>query len=212
MHDDDLAPDAFDAPTVDFTSGALAHRLKYGGGKGQPIWRALGFKPGHEMRVVDATAGLGRDSFVFASLGAEVTMIERSPQMYAVLQEALAKAHEAGGIFAEIAARMTLIHGDSKELLPGLAPDVIYVDPMHPPRKSTASVKKDLKQVRSLVGADPDAADLMAVALAAARKRVVLKWPRKADQMAGIRAPSHQIIGKSTRYDVYVTLQPPKAG
>lgn len=213
MHDDDTGfePAGADAPLVDFTSGAVAHRLKFGGGKGQPIARALGFKPGQEMHVVDATAGLGRDSFVFASLGAHVTLIERSPEMHAALEQALEKAREVGGIYAEIAARMTLLHGDSKDLLPALAPDVIYVDPMHPPRKTTALVKKNLKQVRALVGADEDSAELMRVALAAAQKRVVLKWPRKADQMAGIRAPSHQIIGKSTRYDVYMTFAAPKA-
>ena len=37
-----------------------------------------------------------------------------------------------------------------------------------------------------------------------AQNRVVLKWPLRADPMAGLRKPSHQILGKSTRYDVFV--------
>ena len=45
----------------------------------------------------------------------------------------------------------------------------------------------------------------MRAALNVARNRVVLKWPQKAAPMAGIRAPSHTIAGKSTRYDVFMT-------
>ncbi len=44
----------------------------------------------------------------------------------------------------------------------------------------------------------------MLAALEAAQNRVVLKWPLRADPMPGLRKPSHQIIGKSTRYDVFV--------
>jgi 16S rRNA (guanine1516-N2)-methyltransferase len=41
--------------------------------------------------------------------------------------------------------------------------------------------------------------------LASATKRVVLKWPMRAEAMPGLRPPSHQIAGKSTRYDVFMT-------
>ena len=61
-----------------------------------------------------------------------------------------------------------------------------------------------MRILRDLVGADPDALDLMQAALAAARKRVVLKWPVKAAPLEGLRAPSHRIVGKTTRYDVFV--------
>jgi len=44
----------------------------------------------------------------------------------------------------------------------------------------------------------------MQVALECAENRVVLKWPLRAAPMAGLRKPSHQILGKSTRYDVFV--------
>lgn len=189
---------------IDFLSGALAHRLRYGGGRGQAIGRALGFKPGQELNVVDATAGLGRDSFVMASLGARVTMIERAPKLHAELAAGLEAAKSAPEV-AEIIARMTLLFGDAKEHLPQLAPEVVYIDPMHPPRKSSALVKQDLRMVREIVGGDDDQLELLQVALAHAKKRVVLKWPRKADRMKGAPAPSHQIIGKNTRFDVYMT-------
>jgi 16S rRNA (guanine1516-N2)-methyltransferase len=44
----------------------------------------------------------------------------------------------------------------------------------------------------------------MQTALAHASRRVVLKWPAKAAPMADIPPASHQIIGKSVRYDVFM--------
>jgi 16S rRNA (guanine1516-N2)-methyltransferase len=76
---------------------------------------------------------------------------------------------------------------------------------MHPERTSTALVKKDMRLLRDLVGTDPDQLELLQAALACARKRVVLKWPRKGPPMPGLRAPSHQIVGKTLRYDVFMT-------
>ncbi len=58
--------------------------------------------------------------------------------------------------------------------------------------------------IREIVGSDPDAKILMDIALATAKSRVVLKWPMKAGAMAGLPTPSHQIVGKSTRYDVFI--------
>jgi 16S rRNA (guanine1516-N2)-methyltransferase len=100
---------------------------------------------------------------------------------------------------------MTLLNGDAKDLLPTLSGEAILIDPMHPPRKTTALVKQELRQVREIVGTDEDAADLMRVALKHARQRVVLKWPAKGDPIEGIPSCSHQILGKSTRYDVFMT-------
>jgi 16S rRNA (guanine1516-N2)-methyltransferase len=156
-------------------------------------------------RIVDATAGLGRDSFLLASLGAEVTLLERSPEVHALLADGIARASQASPELSAIAARMTLRLGDARRLLPGLEADVVLVDPMHPPRGNTALVKKEMRLLRELVGTDPDALELMQAALAAARKRVVLKWPLRAPPLAGLRQPSHQIVGKTTRYDVFMT-------
>ena len=188
----------------DFTGGAVGHRLRFGGGRGQALPKAAGFTKGHTPTVVDATAGLGRDAFLLASLGAQVTLLERSAEVHALLQAGLARAEAAGPKFAEIVARMTLIHGDARDVLPTLAPDVVLVDPMHPPRKNTALVKKEMRLLRELVGEDPDALELMRAALASATRRVVLKWPLRADSLPGLRAPSHQILGQSTRYDVFM--------
>ncbi|MEZ5757138.1 MAG: class I SAM-dependent methyltransferase [Emcibacteraceae bacterium] len=193
-----------DELVCDFVGGAVGHRLKYGGGRQQALPKAIGFKSGHIPSVVDATAGLGRDAFLLASLGAQVTLIERNDHIHSLLQEGLKRAKNENEQYAEIIGRMTLLHGDAKDLLPTLNPEVILIDPMHPPRQKSALVKKEMRLIRNIVGTDPDARELLEIALACARSRVVLKWPMRAESLDGIRKPSHQIVGKSTRYDVFI--------
>ena len=193
-----------DQLVCDFTSGAVAHRHRFGGGRGQTLPRAVGMKGGVTPQIVDATAGLGRDAFLLASLGAEVTMIERSAEMHLLLSNAMEKAINIGGDVAEIIRRMTLMHGDARDLIPTLSAEVILIDPMHPPRKGSALVKKEMRLIRDIVGTDPDADNLVRIALAHATKRVVLKWPRKAAPLESLPKCTHQIIGKTTRYDVWM--------
>ena len=202
----DRAKTEADRLICDFTGGAVGHRFRAGGGRGQALPRAVGLKGGKTPAVVDATAGLGRDAFLLASLGAEVTLIERSPEIHSLLEKGIARARDAGGEVAEVIERMTLLHGDAKDLLPGISPEVVSIDPMHPPRKNSALVKKEMRLIREIVGTDEDAVELVKTALATASKRVVLKWPRRADPMDGIRPPSHRITGVSTRYDVWMII------
>ena len=201
-HDDGLSMGR--ALRCDFVGGAVQYRLRFGGGRGQDLPKAAGFKPGINPHIIDATAGLGRDAFLLASLGATVTMIERSADMHALLHDGMARALDAGGVTAEIISRMTLIHGDAIQLLPSLSPETVLVDPMHPPRNKSALVKAEMRQIRAIVGIDNDQTRLMQTALAHALRRVVLKWPAKAAPMADISPASHQIIGKSVRYDVFI--------
>ena len=60
---------------VDFVGGAMAHRRKFGGGRGEAVAKAVGIKGSYLPDVVDATAGLGRDAFVLASVGCRVRML-----------------------------------------------------------------------------------------------------------------------------------------
>ena len=167
--------------------------------------RAAGLRKDHLPAIVDATAGLGRDAFLLASAGAAVTLIERSAEVHALLKEALARAAAEPGELAEVIARMTLVHGDARHLLPQLKPDVVIVDPMHPPRRNSALVKQEMRQLSAIVGADEDSDELMRIALAAAQERVVLKWPLRAAPLLAAPRPSHQYAGKTVRYEVFVT-------
>ncbi|WP_437881125.1 class I SAM-dependent methyltransferase [Pseudomonas sp. LRF_L74] len=200
----DLGPQAPGPVRVDFVEGAVAHRRQFGGGSGQMIAKAVGIQPGVRPTVLDATAGLGRDAFVLASLGCEMKLIERQPIIAALLEDGLGRALRDAEV-APIAARMTLHCGNAIELMAawqGEAPQVIYLDPMFPHRDKSALVKKEMRLFRPLVGDDLDAPALLAAALALASHRVVVKRPRKAPIIEGAK-PSHALEGKSSRYDVY---------
>ena len=189
----------------DFLQGAVSHRLRFGGGRGQHLPKAIGMKGGQSPTIIDATAGLGRDAFLLASLGSQIILIERSDTIHEFLTAGMEAARRAGGQHKDIIERMTLIHGDSIALLPHMQADVVLVDPMHPTRQKSALVKAEIRAIRDIVGFDEDQQLLVETALAMAKKRVVLKWPAKAAPLAGLRPASHQIIGKSIRYDVFMT-------
>lgn len=191
----------------DFLHGAVNHRLRFGGGRGQSLPRAVGMKGGLLPSIIDATAGLGRDAFLLAALGSKVTLIERSNIMHALLADGMNAARKAGGRYEEIIDRMTLIYGDSISLLPQMKADVVVIDPMHPPRQKSALVKGEMRAIRAIVGVDDDQGRLIETAMEAASKRVVVKWPAKAAALDYLRPPSHQIIGKSIRFDVFMTKQ-----
>jgi 16S rRNA (guanine1516-N2)-methyltransferase len=200
-----LGPDASGPVRVDFVAGALAHRARHGGGSGQMIARAAGIQPGVRPAIVDATAGLGRDAFVLATLGCAVTLIERCAPIHALLADGLRRAHDDPST-AAVAARMTLLPAAdaiaAMRSWNGPPPQVVYLDPMFPHRDKSALVKKEMRLFRPLAGDDDDAPTLLTAALALASHRVVVKRPRKAPAIAG-PAPGYTLEGKSSRFDVY---------
>jgi len=194
---------------VDFVSGAASHRRKYGGGKGQAIAKAVGLNKRSGLKVLDATAGMGGDAFVLASLGCEVTLVERSPIVKLLLEDGLHRARQYAkaedGELLQVLARMTLCEGDSLEFLAQLQENVyqvVYLDPMFPPKKKSAEVKKEMQFFHHVVGRDSDADGLLELSLVLAKNRVVVKRPKVADFLGGIE-PGYQLLGKSNRFDVY---------
>lgn len=190
---------------VDWSEPKAKRRLQTGG-RQQPLARACGFKPKINPRIVDATAGLGQDAFVLAWLGAEVQCFERSPIACALLEDGLRRAAGLAAV-AEAAARIRLNGGDSLRLLSNIQefdrPDAVYLDPMYPHTGRTALSGKNMQAFQLCIGEDLDADALLDEALNIARQRVVVKRPKKGAFMAG-RAPSFQILGESTRYDIYL--------
>ncbi|TNE77524.1 MAG: SAM-dependent methyltransferase [Gammaproteobacteria bacterium] len=190
---------------AEFVTGKMGYRREHGGGAGQLVAKAVGLqKTKATLHVLDATAGLGQDAFVLASLGCRVTLFERNPVIHALLEDGLARA-ALNVDCAPIIERMTLREGSSIDWLSsaseGVA-DVIYLDPMFPHRDKSALVKKEMQVFRMIVGDDDDSERLLSAALAAATYRVVVKRPRKAPAIEGPE-PATRIEGKSSRYDVY---------
>ncbi|BDY03020.1 class I SAM-dependent methyltransferase [Ferrimonas sp. YFM] len=193
------------AISVDLVSGAAAHRRKFGGGRGQAIAKAVGLKGGVTPLVVDGTAGLGRDSFVLASLGCRVIMVERHPVVAALLEDGLRRACEDSEIGPWVSQRLSLAPGNSIDSLSAIEEqvEVVYLDPMYPHRAKSALVKKEMRVFQQLVGSDEDADALLVPALELAQKRVVVKRPDYAEHLDG-RQPTMAIETKKNRFDVYV--------
>lgn len=192
---------------VDLAEGAVAHRRKFGGGRGQSIAKAVGLKKGHNPTVVDGTAGLGRDAFVLASLGCKVWLCERHPVVHALLADGLRRAALDPEIGHWVSERMQLLPlgtalADIAELT-GESIDVVYLDPMFPHKKKAALVKKEMRVFHSLVGADLDADALLAEALQLALARVAVKRPGYAGFLNEV-PPSAQIETKNNRFDLYI--------
>lgn len=189
--------------TASFLQGKTNHRLKFGGGKGQMIAKAVGLNKGVYPSILDATAGLAQDAFVLASLGCQLTLIERSPIIAELVRLALKEAESSE--ISDITARMSLISANACGWLSAQnekVADVIYLDPMYPHTDKTALVKKEMRLFHTLVGETADDYELLDMALEKARYRVVVKRPRKGETIKG-QQPAHQIIGKSCRYDIY---------
>ena len=195
---------------VDFVNGALGYRRKHGGGKQQPLARAIGLPRCPNLTVFDATAGTGRDALVLAALGCRVIMVEKNPIVAALLQDAMRRACLNENVNAIVRDNLSLYCGDSKIWLAKLAKerviDVVYLDPMYPERKKSALVKKDMRLLRELVGDDQDARELLQLAIHTAVKHVVVKRPKSAATISDI-VPHHSVENQTTRFDVYTSLR-----
>jgi 16S rRNA (guanine1516-N2)-methyltransferase len=193
---------------VNFVSGAMAHRRQFGGGRGEAIAKAVGVKGEYLPSVIDATAGLGRDAFVLASIGCHVTMFERHPVVAALLSDGLQRAYQDLDIGHWIEQHLHLIYDSSIEGLRAYPekPDVVYLDPMFPHRQKSALVKKEMRIFQQLVGSDSDADSLLAPARQLARKRVVVKRPDYAPFLAN-QKPTAEIKTKNHRFDIYTPLK-----
>eukprot|EP00013_Stygamoeba_regulata_P013030 CAMPEP_0177682710 /NCGR_PEP_ID=MMETSP0447-20121125/31399_1 /TAXON_ID=0 /ORGANISM="Stygamoeba regulata, Strain BSH-02190019" /LENGTH=418 /DNA_ID=CAMNT_0019192221 /DNA_START=155 /DNA_END=1411 /DNA_ORIENTATION=+ len=182
-----------------------------------PLLRAavLGKQEDGPCRILDATAGLGRDAFQLARAGAEVILLERNPIVFLLLQEALERARNGTVAHVqEITSRMQAHHLDSIDVLQdweryqlGPRPHVIHLDPMYPSAKPSFSLPQYGMQVarymRKLLRKDDVGWEesLLPLARQVALKRVVVKRPKTAPQKEGVGITYRS---RQTRYDIYL--------
>ncbi len=154
--------------------------------------------------VLDATAGLGEDSFLLAAAGFRVVLYEHNPVIYELLCDALRRAADAG--LGETAARMEVQSGDSVEAMRTLSwvPDVILLDPMFPERQKSALVKKKLQMIQKLEIPCKDEREMFLAAVNARPRKLIVKRPPKGPHLAEIK-PDYCIEGKAVRYDCFVS-------
>ncbi|MGH8528656.1 MAG: class I SAM-dependent methyltransferase [Nevskiales bacterium] len=178
----------------------LEVRRRIAAGRQQPFARAFGLHRGGAPSVLDATAGLGRDSSVLGGLGCRVAALERQPVIHALLSDAAERLAVLSPIrLLPCQDALAYWSDDTME-----RPDIIYLDPMYPLRGKAALAKKEAQVLRAMAGDDADADSLLAPALAQARQRVVVKRHPQAPWLAN-KKPAHSILGKRARYDVYLT-------
>jgi len=165
----------------------------------QPFTRALA--PTRGGLVIDATAGLGGDTLMLARLAARVIAIEAHPVVCALLLGTVHAARQQGYPGAD---NITVCCGDAVERLPALPmAEVIYLDPMFPPKKRRSALPpKPVRILRELVGDSSQSERLLVLARRLARRRVVVKRPLHAPPLAGDAVAVH--VGKVVRYEVYL--------
>lgn len=174
------------------SGGHLAHEI---------ILKAA--KPEKDERAVDFTAGLGEDSFILAAAGYRVEMYEHNPITAVLLKDALIRAKKDPKL-KEIAERMSLSQGDSKDLIGkiGYLPGLIYLDPMFPEKKKNAETKNKMQVLHTIEKPCEDEKELMEAAFSVKPKKIVVKRPPESSFLAGIE-PTYSVERKAVRYDVY---------
>ena len=191
---------------VDFLAWELARRTQGNRGRNELLAKAAGLgKTDKVLRILDATAGFGSDAYIFASLGCEVTMLERSPVVNVLLEDGLSRLRRISGL---VAGRMKLVNLDAAVFFRQLNSqskllyDVVYLDPVYPLAKRSSLNRRRMRVLRSIVGDDLDANELLTQALTIAR-RVVVKRAKNASYLNGIQPSMQFSMGASVRYDVY---------
>lgn len=191
---------------IDFGQGPLRYRFEHLQGRNELIAKAIGWK-GDALQVFDTTAGLGREAFLLAALGCQVTLFERHTAIATLLKDGLQRA-TADPSLAPIIERMHLIESCAIEYLQNNSlsspPDVIYCDPMFETRTKSAAVKKEMQILQSVVGQDNDAEKLVEVSLKFAKKRVVVKRAHTAPELKA--KPDLVFKARSHRFDVYINV------
>lgn len=181
----------------------MLYRLTQGRLQHEMIAKLAKTKEPHPT-AIDATAGMGEDSILFAAAGYEVTMYEQNPVIAALLRDAMQRARKHP-VLGEIIQRMHLIEGNSVELMKEQpdAPDIIYLDPMFPARQKSGLINKKLQLIQKLEHPCVEEEELLSAALSLHPKKIIIKRPLKGAKLAG-KEPSYTIQGKAIRYDCIV--------
>lgn len=183
-------------------------KRRIAGGRNQLVARAVGMRKTTDLRILDCTAGLGRDGFNLAALGARVVMTERHPLVFALLEDAK-KRVEQSGEYADAIKRVELCNLDAADVINRETWDVIYLDPMYEHPGRTALPQKEMQIFRDINMGSADATPLLEAALKSNSKRVVVKRAASAGYLGDIK-PDLDLGGSQARFDIYL-IKPAKA-
>ena len=166
------------------------------------LGRATGAKPGESRKLIDATAGLGRDSLVLAALGFRVQAFERSPIIFELLKDGMRRANDQSEELTTLLTKIDFQCGDAIELMTARSVEVVYLDPMYPERRKSSLPKKEMQVLQRLLGKSTDVELMFESALVAATERVVIKRPLSVTPVK--KGLVSSFSGKSVRFDLYI--------
>ncbi len=191
------------AVTMDFCGGKMKSRMLSSGHKNELI-KALSIKNNLKIRILDTTSGFGKDSFILASKGAKVIMLEQNPLIFNITNNALQRAAKNSDI-KYIVSNIHIYNIEASEFLESYCDepfDCIYLDPMFPKRNKNALVKKEMQMFHKLAYYGNNK-ELFQLAILKAKHKVVVKRMLHDEVLIPLK-PSYQILGKNIRFDVYV--------
>jgi 16S rRNA (guanine1516-N2)-methyltransferase len=194
--------------SIDFLSNQM-RVLKKTIGKNQPLGKAMGVKSGDAPRILDLSLGWAKDAFSLVLLGCSVVGVEFNPVIWALVSDAVERAKLDSDLGPLIKDKLTVLRGDAFNVLQeeNLSEyEVIYVDPIFEVNPKGSPSTKELQAISELyelLEKKPTSVKSV-VKLAHERnfRRFVIKRSRLAPAL--LEPVSHQIYGKTIRFDVYI--------
>tara|TARA_Y100000385_G_scaffold121939_1_gene126723 strand:- start:2119 stop:2853 length:735 start_codon:yes stop_codon:yes gene_type:complete len=184
---------------IDFDSGTTGWRIKRANHE-KLIKKALG-KSDKPLKILDCTAGMLQDTLLFLSLGHQVIALEQSKILFHLLQDGI-KRSENQSIFNQL----ELIHTNACSYAAQVKNfDVIYFDPMYPPSKKNALSSGQLEYISKILEVESlknNPINDFEVLQLIPTKKMVVKRPLKARSFSS--RINYQVMGKTTRFDVYI--------
>lgn len=172
---------------------------------------------GRSVDVIDCTAGMARDAWELAYYGFNVTMLETSPILSLLIEDALERAipgksvSQSSKVTDSVASRLNFIHVDAEQYLQSKEAQVInsketviYIDTMFPEKRGTALPQGGIQTLQKVSKNTDGGEELLRLALAAGYKKVVVKRPRRWHWPEDLSI-NYSVKGKAIRYDVFVS-------
>ena len=181
-----------------FTSGKFSKRISQYQTE-TLLKKAIGWQSRGQKHILDATGGLGHDSFILALLGQKITLLEKNTGLCILIEEALNNLPKLS-YFNSARNNISIINKDSRAFLTSAEHfDVIYIDPMFNSDKKLKRSKQMEFLANYLAEFDDPSIDFYQTKF----KRIVIK--KEFRSSSGIKDdPAISFKGASIKYDVYL--------
>ena len=178
--------------SIDFLDEAINNKIKSRLSGKKDVFSKL--FPIKNSTLLDCTAGYGRDSYVLRSMGFNITMIENSPVMSLLLNDALKKLK---------LSNFKMYHGNSYDYLNHSEKyyDYIYIDFMFDKLKKNSLSSKNDETLKLISFQENNKNNLIRLAIKKANSRVVVKEPKYS--LSNILKPEYTIKTKLLNFNIY---------